>query len=72
MFHHDGERAVAPAARQAGIPCGLSTLATVSVEEIATAKDTRMDTLAEELRMTMGLCGAVTWPSFDRHFIRRR
>ncbi|MBO0747540.1 MAG: alpha-hydroxy-acid oxidizing protein [Acidimicrobiaceae bacterium] len=40
MFHHEGERAVARAARQAGIPYGLSTLATVSVEEIAATTDT--------------------------------
>ena len=35
MFHHDGELAVARAAGHAGIPYGVSTLATRSVEEIA-------------------------------------
>ncbi len=40
MFHHEGERAVARAARHAGIPYGISTLATVSVEEIAATTDT--------------------------------
>lgn len=40
MFHHEGERAVARAARAAGIPYGISTLATVSVEQIAATTDT--------------------------------
>ncbi len=35
MFHHDGELAVARAARRAGIPYGISTLATTSVEDVA-------------------------------------
>jgi L-lactate dehydrogenase (cytochrome) len=35
MFHHEGELAVARAARHAGIPYGLSTLATVPVESVA-------------------------------------
>lgn len=35
FFHHEGERAVARAAGHAGIPYGISTLGTVSVEEIA-------------------------------------
>ncbi len=35
FFHHEGERAVARAAGHAGIPYGVSTLATVPVEEIA-------------------------------------
>jgi L-lactate dehydrogenase (cytochrome) len=35
LFHHEGERAVARAACHAGIPYGVSTLATVAVEEIA-------------------------------------
>ncbi|MGH2875604.1 MAG: alpha-hydroxy acid oxidase, partial [Solirubrobacteraceae bacterium] len=35
MFHHEGERAVARAASRAGIPYGLSTLATVAMEDVA-------------------------------------
>jgi L-lactate dehydrogenase (cytochrome) len=37
MFHHDGELAVARAARHAGLPYGVSTLATQSLEAIAEA-----------------------------------
>ena len=37
MFHHEGERAVARAAGAAGIPYAISTLGTVSVEEVAAA-----------------------------------
>ncbi len=40
MFHHEGELAVARAARQAGIPYGISTLATTSVEDVAAQTDT--------------------------------
>ncbi|MGH3170964.1 MAG: alpha-hydroxy acid oxidase [Trebonia sp.] len=40
MFHHEGELAVARAARRAGIPYGLSTLATASVEDVAAQTDT--------------------------------
>jgi L-lactate dehydrogenase (cytochrome) len=40
MFHHEGELAVARAARHAGIPYGLSTLATTSVEAVAAETDT--------------------------------
>ncbi len=35
MFHHEGELAVARAAGHAGIPYGISTLATTSVENVA-------------------------------------
>jgi L-lactate dehydrogenase (cytochrome) len=35
MFHHEGELAVARAAGHAGIPYGVSTLATVPVEDVA-------------------------------------
>jgi L-lactate dehydrogenase (cytochrome) len=35
MFHHEGELAVARAAGHAGIPYGVSTLATQSVEDVA-------------------------------------
>jgi L-lactate dehydrogenase (cytochrome) len=35
MMHHEGERAVARAAAQAGVPYTLSTMGTVSVEEVA-------------------------------------
>jgi len=35
MFHHEGELAVARAARHAGIPYGISTLGTTSVEDVA-------------------------------------
>jgi L-lactate dehydrogenase (cytochrome) len=35
MFHHEGELAVARAAGHAGIPYGISTLGTVSVEDVA-------------------------------------
>src|SRR6185437_15339206 len=35
MFHHEGELAVARAARHAGLPSGLSTLATTAVEDVA-------------------------------------
>lgn len=40
MFHHEGELAVARAARHAGIPYGISTLATTSVEDVAAQTDT--------------------------------
>jgi L-lactate dehydrogenase (cytochrome) len=40
MFHHEGELAVARAARQAGIPYGISTLATTAVEDVAAQTDT--------------------------------
>jgi L-lactate dehydrogenase (cytochrome) len=40
MFHHEGELAVARAARHAGIPYGISTLATTSVEDVAAETDT--------------------------------
>ncbi len=40
MFHHEGELAVARAARHAGIPYALSTLATTSVEDVAAQTDT--------------------------------
>jgi L-lactate dehydrogenase (cytochrome) len=40
MFHHEGELAVARAARRAGIPYGISTLATTSVEDVAAQTDT--------------------------------
>ena len=40
MFHHEGELAVARAARHARIPYGLSTLATASVEDVAAKTDT--------------------------------
>jgi L-lactate dehydrogenase (cytochrome) len=39
MFHHEGELAVARAARHSGIPFGVSTLGTVSVEEVAAETD---------------------------------
>ena len=35
MFHHEGELAVARAAGRAGIPYGVSTLGTASVEDVA-------------------------------------
>jgi L-lactate dehydrogenase (cytochrome) len=35
MFHHEGELAVARAAGAAGIPYGISTLATASIEDVA-------------------------------------
>ena len=35
LFHHQGERAVARAAEKFGTFCGISSLATVSIEEIA-------------------------------------
>lgn len=37
MMHHTGERAVAAAAEQFGVPYGLSTLGTTSIEELAEA-----------------------------------
>ncbi len=40
MVHHEGEVAVARAARHAGIPYGISTLANTSVEEVAAQTDT--------------------------------
>ncbi|MBO0804671.1 MAG: alpha-hydroxy-acid oxidizing protein [Nocardiopsaceae bacterium] len=40
MFHHEGELAVARAARHAGIPYGISTLATTAVEDVAAQTDT--------------------------------
>jgi L-lactate dehydrogenase (cytochrome) len=39
MFHHEGELAVARAASRAGIPYGISTLATASVEDVAAQTD---------------------------------
>jgi L-lactate dehydrogenase (cytochrome) len=35
VFHWQGERAVARAAEKFGLWCGISSLATVSIEEIA-------------------------------------
>ncbi|MEM7671606.1 MAG: alpha-hydroxy acid oxidase [Pseudomonadota bacterium] len=40
LFHHDGERAVARAASKHGTMFGVSSLATVTVEEIAEITDT--------------------------------
>ena len=40
MFHHEGELAVARAARHAGLPYGISTLATQSIEDVAAQTDT--------------------------------
>src|SRR4029077_4761874 len=40
LFHHDGERAVAKAAEKFGIMFGVSSLGTVSVEEIGSAIST--------------------------------
>ena len=40
MFHHEGERAVGRAVRHAGIPYGISTLATTAVEDVAAQTDT--------------------------------
>lgn len=40
MFHHEGERAVARAAGHAGIPYGISTLATTAVEDVAAQTST--------------------------------
>jgi L-lactate dehydrogenase (cytochrome) len=40
MFHHQGELAVARAARGAGIPYGISTLSTTPLEDIAAQTDT--------------------------------
>ncbi len=40
LFHHDGERAVAKAAQKFGTMFGISSLATVSVEEIGELIDT--------------------------------
>lgn len=37
MFHHEGELAVARAARHAGLPYGISTLATQPLEAVAAA-----------------------------------
>lgn len=37
MMHHEGERAVARAAARAGLPYTLSTMGTVSVEDVASA-----------------------------------
>src|SRR5438093_10332257 len=40
LFHHDGERAVAKAAERFGTMFGVSSLGTVSVEEIGSTIDT--------------------------------
>lgn len=40
MMHHEGERAVARAAARAGIPYAVSTMGTVSVEDVAAAAPT--------------------------------
>lgn len=37
MMHHEGERAVGRAAARAGVPYTLSTMGTVSIEDLATA-----------------------------------
>jgi L-lactate dehydrogenase (cytochrome) len=37
LFHHEGERAVARVAERIGIPCGLSTVGTTSIEGLAGA-----------------------------------
>jgi L-lactate dehydrogenase (cytochrome) len=37
LFHHEGERAVARVAERMGIPCGLSTVGTTSIEGLAGA-----------------------------------
>lgn len=37
MMHHEGERAVARVAERAGVPFGLSTMATTSIEDAAAA-----------------------------------
>jgi L-lactate dehydrogenase (cytochrome) len=37
LFHHEGERAVARVARRVGIPMGLSTVGTTSIEALAAA-----------------------------------
>ncbi|MEU8991870.1 alpha-hydroxy acid oxidase [Streptomyces sp. NPDC048558] len=37
MMHHEGERAVAAVAQQAGIPYALSTMGTTSIEDVALA-----------------------------------
>jgi L-lactate dehydrogenase (cytochrome) len=37
LFHHEGERAVARVAERMGIPCGLSTVGTTSIEGLADA-----------------------------------
>jgi L-lactate dehydrogenase (cytochrome) len=37
LFHHDGERAVAPAAARAGTIYSLSTMSSVSIEDVAAA-----------------------------------
>jgi L-lactate dehydrogenase (cytochrome) len=39
MFHHEGELAVARAARHYGIPYGLSTLSNTTVEDVAAVTD---------------------------------
>jgi L-lactate dehydrogenase (cytochrome) len=39
MFHHEGELAVARAVSHYGVPYGLSTLATTSVEDVAAVTD---------------------------------
>lgn len=37
MMHHEGERAVARVAERAGVPVGLSTMGTTSIEDVAAA-----------------------------------
>ena len=37
LFHHEGERAVARVAERMGIPAGLSTVGTTSIEALAAA-----------------------------------
>ena len=39
LFHHDGEKAIANVAKKEGIMVGVSTIGTVSMEELATITD---------------------------------
>ena len=42
LFHHDGERAVAKAAEKFGTMFGISSLGTISIEEISTIRTSKL------------------------------
>ena len=42
LFHHDGERAVAKAAEKFGTMFGISSLGTISIEEISTIRTPKL------------------------------
>ena len=88
LFHHDGERAVARAAEKFGTMFGVSSLGTVSVEEIGSmfktpkmfqfyfhkdrASKNAMNARAKEALRTSGLAPHETIPLARPGSVRRR